>query len=327
MLKASTNIGKTGKNTPTSVGPSGPYNPNNQARVSLDGKNPYNAPRAQGYENASPESYGPAYKNTDGDWFRPAYWHGKQPQEYLDDMEQRQKDYTDELNRKRQQSESDRLRNKQQWEGDRDYRTQADQQETDKRYGGQNAYEIPQVEDDYERMANPDYRYNNDAPNQNSNAGDLSAAYDRNTSGLLSGLLSNEGLSPDGIRGLEDFQRGLTADAKSEIEQDAQARNAQGGVGGNQLEQEGMAQQANLYGQINDRAQSQMGLAQQMQSSRLKDHTAQMNTWSANIKKRWGDSFNQGFGAADKRMKTMFETMFKDGLFSTQVSDPYGGPR
>lgn len=324
MLKASTNIGKMGKNTPTSVGPSGPYNPNNQGRVSLDGKNPYTGGRAPGYENAHPQSYGPAYKNADGNWFRPAYWHGEQPKEYVDYMAERQRQYTEDRLRKQREQEAEKKAAAEKRQRDIDYRTGVTKQESDKRYGGQKSYPMPQIEDDYESMAAPDYSYNNDAPNQNANAGDLSATYDRNTAGLLSGLLG-DGLSPDGARGIADLQRGLSADAKSEIEQDAQARNAQGGVGGNQLEQEGLAQQAQLYGQINDRAQSQMGLAQQMQSSRMQDHMAQMQTWAANQKKHWGKS-SRGFLTADTSMRNMFDQMFRQGLFSTQVSDPYGGP-
>ena len=276
--------------------------------------------------NYTYKNSGPAYRQPDGSWYRPANYNGKQPQAYIDHMAKRQSQYTADRDLARRQAEAEKIRKRKQWESDRDYRTQADQQERDRRYGGQKSYAIPQVEDNYERMADPNYTYNNDAPSQNSNAGDLSAAYDRNTAGLLSGLLG-DGLSPDGARGLADFQRGLAADAKSEIEQDAQARNSQGGIGSNQLEQEGLAQQANLYGQINDRAQSQMGLAQQMQSSRLKDHTAQMNTWAANIKKHWNKNYHQGFGAADIRMGNMFDQMFRQGLFSTQVPDPYGGPK
>ena len=276
--------------------------------------------------NYTYKTSGPAYQQPDGEWYRPANYNGKQPQAYIDHMAERQNQYTSDLDLARRRAEAEKIRKRKQWESDRDYRTQAEQQERDGRYGGQKSYAIPQIEDNYERMADPNYTYNNDAPSQNSNAGDLSAAYDRNTAGLLSGLLG-DGLSPDGARGLDDFQRGLAADAKSEIEQDAQARNSQGGIGSNQLEQEGLAQQANLYGQINDRAQSQMGLAQQMQSSRLKDHTAQMQTWAANIKKHWGKNYHQNFAAADARMGNMFDTMFRQGLFSTQVPDPYGGPK
>lgn len=276
------------------------------------------------FSNHTFKNSGPAYQQPDGSWFRPNYYKGQQPQAYLDYMAERQQQYTSEREMARRRAEADKKSKQEKWEGDRDYRTQADQQQRDSRYGGQNSYAIPQVEDNYERMGAPDYSYNNDAPNQNANAGDLSATYDRNTAGLLSGLLG-DGLSPDGAQGLSDLQRGLAADAKSEIEQDAQARNAQGGVGGNQLEQEGLAQQANLYAQINDRAQSQMGLAQQMQSSRLKDHTAQMQTWAANQKKHWG-KYGRGFATADVTMKNMFDQMFRQGLFSTQVSDPYGGP-
>ena len=321
MIKAPSSSTKSSK--PTSVGPTGP---SPQGRVSLDGKNPYTGPRKAGWEVVSQESYGPAYKNEDGDWFRPAYWHGDQPQEYTDYMTERQQQYTADRELARRQAELEKKRKQQKWEGDRDYRTQADQQERDGRYGGQNSYETPQIEDDYARMDAPNYTYNNDAPNQNANAGDLSAAYDRNTSGLLSGLLGDD-LSPDGARGLSDFQHGLAADAKSQIERDAQARNSQGGVGSNQLEQEGMAQQAQLYGQINDRANSQMGLAQSMQSARLQDHMSQMQTWAANIKKHWHKNYNQNFAQADGRAKNMFDQMFRQGLFSTQVSDPYGGPQ
>ena len=267
---------------------------------------------------------GPAYQQPDGSWYRPTNYNGKQPQAYLDYMAERQNQYTQDRMRYYQEKEAERKAAAEKRQRDIDYRTGVTKQETDHRYGGQKAYPMPQIEDDYERMGAPDYSYNNDAPNQNANAGDLSATYDRNTAGLLSGLLG-DGLSPDGARGIADLQRGLAADAKSEIEQDAQARNAQGGVGGNQLEQEGLAQQAQLYGQINDRAQSQMGLAQQMQSSRMQDHMAQMKTWAANQKKHWGLS-NRNFFEADYSMRNMFDQMFRQGLFSTQVADPYGGP-
>lgn len=276
--------------------------------------------------NYTYKSSGPAYQQPDGNWFRPANYKGQQPQAWMDYMNERQRQYTADLALDRRRAESEKKRKQQKFESDRDYRTQADQQERDSRFGGQYSYEMPQIEDDYARMDAPNYTYNNDAPNQNANAGDLSAAYDRNTSGLLSGLLGDD-LSPDGARGLADFQQGLAADAKSQIERDAQARNSQGGVGSNQLEQEGMAQQAQLYGQINDRANSQMGLAQSMQSARLQDHMSQMQTWAANIKKNWHKGYNQNFFHADRNAKNMFDQMFRQGLFSTQVSDPYGGPQ
>lgn len=290
MIKASTNIGKMGKNTPTSVGPSGPYNPKNQARVSLNGENPYKGPRQAGYQLAPAGSYGPAYKDSSGSWARPAYWHGKQPQEYIDYMAEQQKE--------------DRAR----WE-----REQAEKAAARNRKPVKQQYELPTVADGYDRMGDMDYSYNNDAPKQNSNAGDLSATYDRNTSGILGGLLGGE-LSPDGARGVSDLQRSLSSDAKSEIEQDSQARNSQTGVENNQLEQEGMAQQANLYGQINERAQSQMGLAQQMQSSRMKDHMAQMQAYTT----KFGP---MNFRNAKRIRYNMFDTMFRQNLFDS----PNGG--
>ena len=286
--------------------------------LNVNRRNPYTGPRAPGYETAHPESYGPAYQTPDGSWYRPAYWHGNQPQEYLDYIQEESRKWTEQLAREKAQREAEEKARIEKYEKDREYRTGVAPQESDKRYGGQKAYPSPQIEDTYERMDAPNYSYKNDAPTQNSNAGDLSATYDRNTSGLLSGLLG------DSARGVADLQRGMSSDAQSQIEHESQTRNAQGGVGGNQLEQEGLAQQAQLYAQINDRGKSQMGLAQSLQSARLQDHMSQMQTWAQNNKKRMGRG-SVGFREADMNMRNMFDTMFREGLFSTQVEDPYQG--
>ena len=264
--------------------------------TSTNGKNPYTGavPKSisahQIQDSVAGPSYGPAYKTDAGDWWEPANWGGKQPQEYNDHIAEEQK--------------AGRAR----WE-----RIEAEKAAARNRKPVRKQYELPKVADDYDRMGDMDYSYNNDAPTQNSSAGDLSATYDRNTSGLLSGLLGDE-LSPDGARGVSDLQRSLSADAKSEIEQESQARNSQTGVENNQLEQEGLAQQAQLYGQINDRAQSQMGLAQQMQSSRMKDQMAQMQAYAT----KFG---SMNFRNADTARGNMFDTMFKNNLFDS----PNGG--
>jgi hypothetical protein len=314
MLKGSiANIGKMGNNTPTSVGPTGP---SPQARASLIGKNPYKGPVPKEYAAAPEGSYGPAYKDGDN-WFRPAYWHGQQPQEYLDwsakDRQEKAESYEERL-RKRRLAEEARIASlpkggeitgqhgEQYLGGEGSGRPWGTAQN---RTGYDIRLPLPQIDDTYQRMGKPDYEYENDSPRTNSNAGALSAAYSRNTSGLMAGLLG------DSARGVSDLQGSMNADEESKINHDAQTRDAAMGVPDNSLEQAGLTQQANLYGQINERATSQMGLAQQMQSARLKDQMAQVNSKFARYKGKYSPAM------AQRQMAKTFDEYIRKDLFAT----------
>jgi len=166
-------------------------------------------------------------------------------------------------------------------------------------------YPLPQIQDPYQRMQRPNYQYKNKSPRLNANSGDLSSAYTRNSSGLLAGLLG------DSARGVSDLQSSMRSDANSEIVRNAQVTNAGLGVEDNQLEQSGLTQQANLYSKINERAESQMGLAQQMQSARLKDHMAQVNTAFSRFRGKYTQATGQVL------MGNAFDNFIANGLFAT----------